>query len=271
MTLLNSLLLHSRFDKFRETALGAQLEALITDDSRYLEFAALSRAEVPAVAALVHDLEWRFPELADDPTARQFCGSMVAAVMRSRRHDVLRPRGRVPGDLFTFGAVFTPLPAETTFEVLVERLQSMPAHLRERLDAGHGSLAVQIPEYGFSLVEHACHLRDLEIEAFGVRISRVVKENLPILESVDGTALAAERSYHGQDADEAFRDFAAARRRLVTRLRRLTDDERCRIGVRDGIRRMTVEDLVREIDEHDQTHLLEIDELLLALRDRESV
>lgn len=261
------LLLHSRFDRLRMTPLGAQLEALITDEARYAEYAALSRVEVPAIAALVHDLEFRFPELSLDAGARQFCGSMVAAVMRSHGHDVLRPRGRVPGNIFTFGAVFTPLPAERNFSALVDRLESMPARLRERLDAGSERLTVQLPEHGFSLVEHVCHLRDLEIEAFGVRVRRVLKEDLPLLESVDGTALAAERSYRSESAEDAFDRFSKARRRLVGGLRRLTNDQRRRIGVRDGIKRMTVDDLAWEIDDHDQTHILEMDELLLALSD----
>jgi hypothetical protein len=267
VTLHVSLLLHSRFDKFRRTLLGKQLEALITDEARYAEFAALSRAEVPAIAALVHDLESRFPELAHDPSARQFCGSMVAAVMRSHRHDVLRPRGRVPGKLLTFGAVFTPLPAERSFDALIDRLNSMPERLRERLDTGSDYLTVQLPEHGFSLIEHVCHLRDLEIEAFGIRVGRVLKDDLPLLDSVDGTALAAQRSYRTEAANQAFDSFSKARRRLVGRLRRLTDDQRRRMGVRDGIKRMTVDDLAWEIDDHDQTHILEMDELLLSLKE----
>jgi hypothetical protein len=268
VTLQDPLLLHSRFDRFRRTPLGAQLEALVTDEARYPEFAALSRAEIPAIAALVHELELRFPELADDPGARQFCGAMVAAVMRAHHHDVLRPRGRVPGTLLTFGVVFTALPAARDFDGLVDRLDSMPVRLRERLDVGSDYLTVRVPDHDFSLVEHVCHLRDLEIEAFGVRVRRVLAEELPVLESVDGTALAAQRSYRREPADQAFEAFSKARRRLVGRLRRLTENERRRLGLRDGIRRMTLEDLAVEIDDHDQTHILEVDELLLALDDR---
>ena len=36
----------------------------------------LSRAEVPAVAAIVHDLQARFPEVAGNQVARQFCGAV---------------------------------------------------------------------------------------------------------------------------------------------------------------------------------------------------
>ncbi|MBB5502624.1 hypothetical protein HDG37_006861 [Paraburkholderia sp. MM5384-R2] len=32
-------------------------------------------------------------------------------------------------------------------------------------------------------------------------------------------------------------------------------------GLRDGVRRMTLEELVRELLDHDRTHLLELEEL----------
>jgi hypothetical protein len=44
---------HSRFDQFRKTELGGQLAALIDSRDRYIEFAALSRAGVAAIAAIV--------------------------------------------------------------------------------------------------------------------------------------------------------------------------------------------------------------------------
>ena len=37
-------MLHSRFDQFRKTPLGMQLEAVFADPLRYAEFAALARA-----------------------------------------------------------------------------------------------------------------------------------------------------------------------------------------------------------------------------------
>jgi hypothetical protein len=103
--------MHKRFDHFRTTPLGAQLEALIDSPERYREYAALSRAGVPAVAAIVHDLQIHHPEIVGDRTARQFCGAMVAEVMRRHGHELLHARARVPGGLFISGAVWTPLPA----------------------------------------------------------------------------------------------------------------------------------------------------------------
>ncbi|HEY4039150.1 MAG TPA: DinB family protein, partial [Burkholderiaceae bacterium] len=89
--------MHSRFDQFRKTRLGIQLETVLADPLRYVEFAALARAKVPSIVAISHELGEKFPELTDDTTARQFCGAMVAEVMRSRGHEVVQARGRAGG------------------------------------------------------------------------------------------------------------------------------------------------------------------------------
>ena len=54
--------------------------------------------------------------------------------------------------------------------------------------------------------------------------------------------------------------FRRSRGELTT-LRSFSKKQRRRCGMRDGLRRVSVEDLVVEIHEHDQTHVLGIDEL----------
>lgn len=258
--------MHSRFDQFRATPLGRQLEALLDSPQRYVEYAALSRAGVPAVAAVIHDLESRFPEVDGDAGARQFCGAMVADVMRRHHHEILRPRGRVPGGYFTYGAVWTPLPARRSWPELLASLQAMPEALARRIDDFAAAERLQRPPgIGFSLHEHVCHLRDLEIEAYRDRVERVLAEEMPVLMSVDGTAWAAARNYPAQDFADALAAFRTAREGLVARLNGLTRDQRGRYGLFDGVRRMTIDDLVADIDAHDRTHLQEVDELAVEL------
>jgi hypothetical protein len=257
--------MHSRFDEFRATQLGRQLEALIDSRDRYVEFAALSRAGVAAVAAIVDDLRDRFPELATDITARQFCGSMVAEVMRRNKHQVVRPRGRISGGTFAYGAVFTPRPVLLSFTERIEQLREMPRLLNDRLGGIPDSLRTHRPRgTGFSLVEHLCHLRDLDVIGRD-RITRVLTLQLPALLSVDGTALAAQRAYQNQDAQAALNAFRRRRVALCNELQSVSKQQRLRCGVRDGLRRMSVDDLVTEIHDHDQTHLLELDELTAEL------
>jgi hypothetical protein len=252
---------HSRFDQFRKTELGGQLAALIDSRDRYIEFAALSRAGAAAIAAIVDDVREKFPELATDITARQFCGAMVAEVMRRNKHQVVRPRGRVSGGTFAYGAVFTPRPVLLSFAERVAELRMAPRLLSDRIRAFPEPLWTRRPEgTGFSVIEHLCHLRDLDVIA-GERIRLVVTSKLPPLSSVDGTALAMQRAYQKQDGKAALLAFRRFRGDFCNELQSLSKKQRLRCGVRDEVRRMSVDDLVTEMHEHDQTHVLELDEL----------
>ena len=85
------------------------LVALAENPARYPEYAVLSRVDVPAVAALVHELQAQFPQLSADHFAKQAIGAFVGNVMRDHDHRIVG-RGRVPGDFFTYGAIWSALP-----------------------------------------------------------------------------------------------------------------------------------------------------------------
>ncbi|KAB0685083.1 DinB family protein [Burkholderia territorii] len=257
--------MHSRFDRFRATPLGAQLEALIAQPERYLEFAALSRVGVAAIGAVQHEIAHKFPEIEGDTTARQFCGAMVADVMRRHGHDVVQARGRIGGTLFSYGAVFSPFPLVLPFADVVAALAAMPDRLATYAAHVPGPLITRRPAgTGFSFVEHACHLRDLDA-VFAARIEIVRTHELPVIESVDGTMLAAQRNYLAQALDDALAAFRTGRAALCASAAALEPSERQRCGLRDGVRRMSLEELVRELLDHDRTHVLELDELLAEL------
>ncbi|WP_412023834.1 DinB family protein [Burkholderia cepacia] len=257
--------MHSRFDRFRTTALGAQLEALIAQPERYLEFAALSRVGVAAIGAIQHEIARKFPEIEADTTARQFCGAMVAEVMRRHSHEVVQARGRLGGTLFSYGAVFSPYPQRLPFADVVVALARMPGRLAAYAAHVPAALWTRRPAgTGFSLVEHACHLRDLDA-VFAERIDAVRTADLPVIASVDGIALAAQRDYLAQPLDRAVTAFRTGRAALCATAATLQPPQLERCGLRDGIRRMSLDELVRELLDHDRTHVLELDELLAEL------
>ncbi|MDN0085773.1 hypothetical protein QU487_24135 [Crenobacter sp. SG2305] len=223
--------------------LGAQLEKLIDSPERYLEYAALSRAGVPAVAAIVHDLCSRFPEVADDDTARQFCGAMVGEVMRRHSHDVLRPRGRVPGGYFTYGVVWTPQPLRLAWDELLDALAAMPQRLAELVERfPDDAIRLRPAVQGFSLLEHVCHLRDLDRDAYLPRFDAVLRESLPVLPSVNGSVWAAERDYHRESLSDALAVFEVGRQALVGLLCDLNEVARQRLGLFDGVSRCRIPD-----------------------------
>lgn len=258
--------MHNRFDQFRRSALGQQLEQLIDTPQRYLEYAALSRAGLPAVTAIVHDLQHKFAEVAADQSARQFCGAMVGDVMRRHGHQLLRPRGRVPGGYFSYGAVWSPLPQARSFAELLASLAAMPQQVLQRLAALPPARQRARPAgTAFSALEHLCHLRDLDDDAFRPRVRAILEQPQPLLHGVNGSEWAIARDYQAQDYAQAASGMVRARGELLALLQGCDAEAQARVGVWEGRQRLTLAELVADMVAHDDTHLQEIDELLLAL------
>jgi transcriptional regulator with XRE-family HTH domain len=142
-------------------------------------------------------------------------------------------------------------------------LGAMPARLKE--------ISAAIPQAawrtrpaggGFSLVEHICHLRDIDGDGYRVRLERMLTEESPSLPDLDGEALARERAYQSADLAAALSAFTATRLALVARLAKLAPDERRRTGLMAGTMQITVEKLVEIIAAHDSEHLDQLNDLV---------
>jgi hypothetical protein len=145
------------------------------------------------------------------------------------------------------------------------RLASMPGFLEAALArAGKSRAAVRPAGGGFSLVEHACHLRDLEREGYLFRVMRLLAEEMPVLEGFAGDRIAEERNYRLQDATAAARDFAAARTELLRVARALGPAELAREGEFAG-RTVTLAGVLAMAAGHDAEHRGDIDRLLAEL------
>jgi hypothetical protein len=150
----------------------------------------------------------------------------------------------------------------------IERLDTMPEFLETAVDVVSGEDARYKPSpQDFALVEHACHLRDLEREGYVARVRRMIAEETPALEPFDGAAVARARGYLSQDAKIAAQEFAAARRELTGLLAALTPRDLAREATFEG-RRITFADLVAMIVEHDRVHREEIGDLMDAIERR---
>jgi len=150
----------------------------------------------------------------------------------------------------------------------LERLAEMPPILEASLSGRTAEALRTRTEAGgeFSLVEQACHLRDLEREGYLLRVRRILSEASPRLGDFDGQAVAAARDYPGQDAHAAAQDFAAARRELLAVLAALSAQDLAREALFDG-RRISLAGLVMLIDGHDTGHREEIERILDDIED----
>ncbi|HET9471617.1 MAG TPA: hypothetical protein VFO24_10980 [Usitatibacter sp.] len=114
--------------------------------------------------------------------------------------------------------------AEDGVALALDRIAAMPAVLRDAIDRVPADRRATRPASGeFALVEHACHLRDLDREGFMVRARRILSETLPELEPFQGDAVAREGRFCGE--------------------------------------RITLRRLIAMIDEHDRDHRAQLDAL----------
>jgi hypothetical protein len=158
-------------------------------------------------------------------------------------------------------ATFTPV----ALAEAVERLGAMPAFLAGALASMPPAELTRSPQPGcFSLVEHACHLRDLEREGYLVRVRRMLAEREPALAPFDGDAVAAARDYPSQDGFAAAREFAAARAQALAVISKLTPGELAREGTFGG-QRVCFADVISMMVTHDAEHRAEIERLVAGI------
>lgn len=110
----------------------------------------------------------------------------------------------------------------------------------------------------FSVLENVCHLRDIEIEGYSLRINRILNENNPLLPDIDGGLLAIERNYNRQLLTEALDDFRKARQGNVSALAGLNNDHFAREGVMEGVGKVSLGKLLLMMRDHDDGHLDEL-------------
>lgn len=144
-------------------------------------------------------------------------------------------------------------------------LAGTPEAVRQLVDGlSDAELRRKPSEREFSILEHVCHLGDLEREGYAARISRLLAESEPVLPDFDGDKLAEERNYNEQRLETRFEEFAGARSDNVRVLQSLSAAQLRRTGTLEHVGAITLEELVKMMCEHDHKHR----KVLTALRER---
>lgn len=152
------------------------------------------------------------------------------------------------------------------FETLLLTLESTPLLLARAAEAICPSqVSMRAADGTFSFVENVWHLADLEREAYGLRIDRLLSEDGPALANFDGDRIARERRYQDRDVAAGLEAFTAARRRNLDALRGRAAADWNRGGTQDGVGRLTLADLPRMMAEHDRSHTAEVARLIEEL------
>lgn len=112
-----------------------------------------------------------------------------------------------------------------------------------------------IPGERFSPIGQVCHVRDIEIDGYHVRIARMLAEENPDLVSIDGYELAVSRNYEAADAHAALSAFRAGRLVTLQLLEGLTSAQLDRRGTFAEYGALSLRSLVHYLSMHDQLHL----------------
>jgi hypothetical protein len=125
-----------------------------------------------------------------------------------------------------------------------------------------------MPGERLSAIEQICHLRDIELEGYHVRLRRTLSESNPVLPSLDSESMARERSYDSAHSGEVFAAFRSARAETVGLIRSLDAGQLARTAQFAEYGVVSLRSLVHFLCSHDQQHLAGLQWLLARLAAR---
>ena len=111
------------------------------------------------------------------------------------------------------------------------------------------------PSEPFPALEQLCHIRDIEIDGYHVRLVRTLKEDTPFLPGVDGDRLRIERAYAEAHAPDVLRAIRIAREETLEVLGTISLSQWSRTAEFEDYGRTTLRGLVHYLCSHDLQHL----------------
>lgn len=119
-----------------------------------------------------------------------------------------------------------------------------------------------VPSEALTAIEQVCHVRDIEIEGYHVRLHRTLTESNPVLASIDTDAFAQDRAYGEADPVAALAAFRVARAHTISFIEKLSPEQLTREATFEGYGPVTMLALIHYLCSHDQQHLAGLQWLL---------
>lgn len=146
------------------------------------------------------------------------------------------------------------------YEVL-SKIEATPARLLSLTRGLSREAAKRRPSPGkWSIVEIACHLRDIE-EIFDLRFTQIAHQERPAFWIGDNDRLASARNYAESDLAAAVKEFKRLRENTLTLLRALPHANWRRTGIHPKRGEVSIEELAHILAGHDENHLAQIERL----------
>lgn len=112
-----------------------------------------------------------------------------------------------------------------------------------------------VPSEPFTALQQICHVRDIEVDGYHVRIRQMRDQDHPVLASIDGEELVTSRQYGSANPAEVLATIRTARVRTVEMIASLTPEQLLRTGEFAGYGTLTLRSLIHYLCSHDQQHL----------------
>ena len=112
-----------------------------------------------------------------------------------------------------------------------------------------------VPSEALTALEQLCHVRDIEVDGYQVRIRRTLTEAEPLLPSIDTDAFVRERAYGRDEPARVLASLRAARAETMEMISGLSDAQLARTAVFEGYGPLTLRSLIHYLCSHDQQHL----------------
>jgi len=115
---------------------------------------------------------------------------------------------------------------------------------------------------GWSLKDIVAHLHDAESIAFVERMTRMLDEDRPFIQSIDPPARLIAGGYAERRLDELLGDLRRLRAEHVAWLETLSAEQLERAGQHDAVGEIRVIDIAHQWAAHDMAHLRQIGRML---------
>jgi DinB superfamily len=112
-----------------------------------------------------------------------------------------------------------------------------------------------VPSEPLNATEQICHVLDIEVLGYQVRMRRTLSESHPLLPSLDTDALMRDNEYSRQDPADVLDKFRVERANTLRLIRSVSDEQLARPAQFEGYGQVTLRGLVHYLCSHDQQHL----------------
>jgi hypothetical protein len=144
----------------------------------------------------------------------------------------------------------------------IELIAQTPRVLRALL-SGLPAAVLNTPNpEGWSVKDIVAHLHDVESVAFVERISRMLDEEQPLIQSIDPPARLEAGGYALRGLEELLDELEGRRGEHVAWLAGLTPEQLARSGQHDAVGEIHVVDIAHQWAAHDMAHLRQVSLML---------